>query len=71
MEDNADAVHSVLLELGIQNQFSSPFYGWLCIWPPNCPEYVKGLVVVEFNSQRSEERKLNRDRAIRAVKQSL
>jgi pimeloyl-ACP methyl ester carboxylesterase len=29
MEDNADAVHSVLLELGIQIN-SSTILGWLC-----------------------------------------
>jgi hypothetical protein len=35
------------------------------------PEYVKGLALLNSASADSEERKLNRDRAIRAVKQSF
>jgi pimeloyl-ACP methyl ester carboxylesterase len=38
MEDNADAVYSVLSELSIRKSIRRPFYGWLCValLSPNC-----------------------------------
>jgi pimeloyl-ACP methyl ester carboxylesterase len=54
------------------NQFLvSHSYGWLCqAFAELYPEYVKGLALLN-STAKSEERKLNRDRAIRAVKQSF
>jgi pimeloyl-ACP methyl ester carboxylesterase len=74
MEDNADAVHSVLLELGIRKSIlvGHSMGGYVALaFAELYPEYVKGLALLNSTaSADSEERKLNRDRAIR-VKQSL
>jgi pimeloyl-ACP methyl ester carboxylesterase len=75
MEDNADAVHSVLLELGIRKSIlvGHSMGGYVALaFAELYPEYVKGLVLLNSTaSADSEERRLNRDRAIRAVKQSF
>jgi pimeloyl-ACP methyl ester carboxylesterase len=60
MEDNADAVHSVLSELSIRKSIRRPFYGWLCslAFAELYPEYVKGLALLNSTaSADSEERK--------------
>jgi hypothetical protein len=43
----------------------------MSLWLSNYPENVKGLVLLNSTKADSEERKVNRDRAIRAVKQSF
>jgi hypothetical protein len=61
-------------ELAYVNQFSLAIL-WVVMWfgfAELYPEYVKGLALLNSTARAdSEERKLNRDRAIRAVKQSL
>jgi hypothetical protein len=73
MEDNADAVHMpfylncIRKAILVGHSMGGYVFGFRRLYP----EYVKAWFV-EFNSQsRSEERKVNRDRAIRAVKQSF
>jgi pimeloyl-ACP methyl ester carboxylesterase len=74
MEDNADAVHAVLAELRIRKAIlvGHSMGGYVALaFAELYPENVKAWFT-EFNSKAdSEERKVNRDRAIRAVKQSF
>jgi pimeloyl-ACP methyl ester carboxylesterase len=75
MEDNADAVHSVLLELGIRKSIlvGHSMGGYVALaFAELYPEYVKGLALLNSTARAdSEERKQNRDRAIKAVKHSF
>jgi pimeloyl-ACP methyl ester carboxylesterase len=74
MEDNADAVHAVLAELRIRKALlvGHSMGGYVALaFAELYPENVKGLVLLNSTARAdSEERKLNRDRAIRAVKQN-
>jgi pimeloyl-ACP methyl ester carboxylesterase len=72
MEDNAEAVHSVLSKLRIRKAIfighSMGGYVALAVAESH-PTSVKGLVLMNSTSKAdSEERKANRDRAIKAVK---
>lgn len=75
MEDNADVVHAVLSELRIRKAIlvGHSMGGYVALaFAELYPENVKGLVLLNSTARAdSEERKLNRDRAIRAVKQSF
>ena len=75
MEDNADAVHAVLTELRIRKAVlvGHSMGGYVALaFAELYPDNVKGLVLLNSTSRAdSEERKLNRDRAIKAVKQSF
>ena len=75
MEDNADAVHAVLSELRIRKVIlvGHSMGGYVALaFAELYPEYVKGLVLLNSTATAdSKERKVNRDRAIRAVKQSF
>ncbi|CAM2843427.1 alpha/beta fold hydrolase [Flavobacterium frigoris] len=75
MEDNADAVHAVLTELRIRKAIlvGHSMGGYVALaFAELYPENVKGLVLLNSTARAdSEERKVNRDRAIRAVKQSF
>ncbi|PKH66576.1 alpha/beta hydrolase [Flavobacterium sp. ALD4] len=75
MEDNADAVHSVLAELRIRKAIlvGHSMGGYVALaFAELYPEYLKGLVLLNSTARAdSEERKLNRDRAIKAVKHSF
>jgi pimeloyl-ACP methyl ester carboxylesterase len=75
MEDNADAVHAVLSELRIRKVIlvGHSMGGYVALaFAELYPEYVKGLVLLNSTATAdSKERKRNRDRAIRAVKQSF
>ena len=75
MEDNADAVHAVLAELRIRKVIllGHSMGGYVALaFAELYPEYVTGLVLLNSTATAdSEERKVNRDRAIRAVKQSF
>ena len=72
MEDNADAVHQLLSELRIRKAVLTghSMGGYVALaFAELYPEIVKGLVLVNSTSRAdSEERKVNRDRAIKAVK---
>lgn len=74
MEDNADAVHAVLAELRIRKAIlvGHSMGGYVALaFAELYPENVKGLVLLNSTAKAdSDERKLNRDRAIKAVKQS-
>ncbi|MEZ7506769.1 alpha/beta fold hydrolase [Flavobacterium sp. Arc2] len=74
MEDNADAVHAVLAELRIRKAIlvGHSMGGYVALaFAELYPENVKGVALLNSTARAdSEERKLNRDRAIRAVKQS-
>jgi pimeloyl-ACP methyl ester carboxylesterase len=74
MEDNADAVHAVLSELRIRKAIlvGHSMGGYVALaFAELYPENVKGLVLLNSTARAdSEERKINRDRAIKAVKQS-
>jgi pimeloyl-ACP methyl ester carboxylesterase len=75
MEDNADAVHAVLAELRIRKVIllGHSMGGYVALaFAELYPEYVKGMALLNSTARAdSEERKRNRDRAIRAVKQSF
>lgn len=75
MEDNADAVHAVLTELRIRKVIlvGHSMGGYVALaFAELYPEKVKGLVLLNSTARAdSEERKVNRDRAIKAVKQSF
>ena len=75
MEDNADAVHSVLSELSIGKSIlvGHSMGGYVALaFAELYPEYVKGLALLNSTARAdSEERKRNRDRAIKAVKHSF
>lgn len=72
MEDNADAVHEVLSHLRIRKSIlvGHSMGGYVSLaFSELYPEYVKGLVLLNSTSRAdSEERKTNRNRAIKAVK---
>lgn len=75
MEDNADVVHTVLAELRIRKAIfighSMGGYVGLAFAEMH-PDKVKGLVLLNSTSRAdTEDRKANRNRAIKAVKQSF
>ncbi|WP_413999580.1 alpha/beta fold hydrolase [Flavobacterium sp. W1B] len=74
MEDNADAVHTVLAELRIRKAIfvGHSMGGYVALaFAELYPDFVKGMVLLNSTAKAdSDERKLNRDRAIKAVKQS-
>jgi pimeloyl-ACP methyl ester carboxylesterase len=75
MEDNADAVHAVLLELRIRKAVfvGHSMGGYVTLaFAELYPDIIKGLVLLNSSAKAdSDERKINRDRAIKAVKQSF
>ena len=75
MEDNADAVHAVLSELRIRKAIfvGHSMGGYVALaFAELHPDTIKGLVLLNSTaSADSAERKTNRDRAIKAVKQSF
>lgn len=75
MEDNADVVHAVLSELRIRKAIfvGHSMGGYVALaFAELYPDTVKGLVLLNSTTRAdSEERKKNRDRAIKAVKQSF
>ena len=75
MEDNADAVHAVLSQLRIRKAIfvGHSMGGYVALaFAELYPEKIKGLVLLNSTTRAdSEERKTNRDRAIKAVKQSF
>lgn len=75
MEDNADAVHAVLSEIRIRKAVlvGHSMGGYVALaFAEMYPDHVKALVLLNSTSRAdSGERKLNRDRAIKAVKQSF
>ncbi|RVT78298.1 alpha/beta hydrolase [Flavobacterium sufflavum] len=75
MEDNADVVHAVLAELRIRKAvfIGHSMGGYVALaFAEMYPDYIKGLVLLNSTSRAdSDERKANRDRAIKAVKQSF
>jgi pimeloyl-ACP methyl ester carboxylesterase len=74
MEDQADMVHHVLHELKIRKAvfIGHSMGGYVALaFAELYPDNVKGLVLLNSTSRAdSEERKINRDRAILAVKQN-
>ncbi|MBC5839509.1 alpha/beta fold hydrolase [Flavobacterium muglaense] len=74
MEDNAEAVHAVLSELRIRKAVfvGHSMGGYVALaFAELYPHAVKGLVLLNSTSKSdSDEKKTNRDRAIKAVKQS-
>lgn len=72
MEDNADIVHAVLSELRIRKCtiIGHSMGGYVALaFAEFYPDYVKGLVLLNSTSRAdSDEKKHNRDRAIKAVK---
>ncbi|RDI56971.1 alpha/beta fold hydrolase [Flavobacterium glaciei] len=75
MEDNADVVHAVLSELRIRKAIfvGHSMGGYVALaFAELYSDTVKGLVLLNSTARAdSEERKKNRDRAIKAVKQSF
>ena len=75
MEDNADVVHAVLSELRIRKAIfvGHSMGGYVALaFAELYPDTVKGLVLLNSTAKAdSTERKKNRDRAIKAVKQSF
>lgn len=74
MEDNADVVHAVLSELRLRKAVfvGHSMGGYVALaFAELYPETVKGLVLLNSTARAdSDERKTNRDRAIKAVKQN-
>ncbi|MGV9002682.1 alpha/beta fold hydrolase [Flavobacterium sp.] len=74
MEDQADMVQAVLYELKIRKAvlIGHSMGGYIALaFAELYPEYMKGLVLLNSTSRAdSDERKVNRDRAIIAVKQN-
>ncbi|MFY0482545.1 alpha/beta fold hydrolase [Flavobacterium sp. PLA-1-15] len=74
MEDNADVVHAVLSELKIRKAVlvGHSMGGYVALaFAELYADNVKGIVLLNSTSRAdSDERKANRDRAIKAVKQS-
>ncbi|WP_306351905.1 alpha/beta fold hydrolase [Flavobacterium sp. '19STA2R22 D10 B1'] len=74
MEDMADAVQAVLSELRIRKSVfvGHSMGGYVALaFAELYPDNIKGLVLLNSTARAdSDERKLNRDRAIKAVKQS-
>jgi pimeloyl-ACP methyl ester carboxylesterase len=72
MEDNADVVHAVLAELRIRKAVLAghSMGGYVALaFAELYPEMVKGIALLNSTSRAdSDERKKNRDRAIKAVK---
>ncbi len=75
MENNADAVHKVLSELRLRKAIlvGHSMGGYVALaFAELYPNMVKGLVLLNSTSRAdSAERRTNRDRAIKAVKQSF
>ena len=75
MEDNADAVHAVLSELRIRKAIfvGHSMGGYVALaFAELYPDTIKGLILLNSTaSADSEERKTNRDRAIKVVKHSF
>jgi pimeloyl-ACP methyl ester carboxylesterase len=75
MEDNSDVVHAVLAELRIRKAIfvGHSMGGYVALaFAEMYPDYIKGLVLLNSTSRAdSDERKANRNRAIKAVKQSF
>ncbi len=75
MEDNADAVHAVLSELRLRKAIfvGHSMGGYVALaFAELYPDTIKGLVLLNSTAKAdSAERKINRDRAIKAVKQSF
>lgn len=74
MEDNADAVQAVLSELRIRKAIfvGHSMGGYIALaFAELYPDNVKGLVLLNSTATADgEEKKINRDRAIKAVKQN-
>ena len=74
MEDNAEAVHAVLSDLRIRKAIfvGHSMGGYVALaFAEMYPDAIKGLVLLNSTAKAdSGERKINRDRAIKAVKQS-
>lgn len=74
MEDQADVVHAVLSDLKIRKAvfIGHSMGGYIALaFAELYPDNVKGLVLLNSTSRAdSDERKTNRDRAIKAVKQN-
>ena len=74
MEDQADMVHAVLHELRIRKGvlIGHSLGGYIALaFAELYPDYMKGLFLLNSTSRAdSQERKINRDRAIKAVKQN-
>lgn len=72
MEDNADMVREVLSELRIRKAVfgGHSMGGYVALaFAELYPDYIKGLILLNSTSRAdNEERKLNRDRAIKVVK---
>ena len=72
MEDQADMVHDVLSHLRIRKAIfvGHSMGGYIALaFAELYPEFMKGLVLLNSTSRAdNEERKINRDRAIKAVK---
>ncbi|PRZ26417.1 alpha/beta fold hydrolase [Flavobacterium granuli] len=75
MEDNADAVHTVLAELRIRKAIfvGHSMGGYVALALAELyPDFVKKMVLLNSTARAdSDERKRNRDRAIKAVKHSF
>lgn len=75
MEDHADAVYAVLSELRIRKAFfvGHSMGGYVALaFAELYPEYIKGIALLNSTAKAdNEERKINRDRAVKAVKQSF
>ncbi|MFV7235142.1 alpha/beta fold hydrolase [Flavobacterium sp. ZB4R12] len=75
MEDNADAVHAVLSELRIRKAIfvGHSMGGYVALaFAELYPENIKGFVLLNSTARAdSKERKINRNRAIKAAKQSF
>jgi pimeloyl-ACP methyl ester carboxylesterase len=74
MEDNADAVHAVLQELRIRKAVLAghSMGGYVALaFAELYPDTIKGIALINSTSLAdSDERKTNRDRAIKAVKEN-
>lgn len=72
MEDQADMIHHVLVDLKIRKVIfiGHSMGGYVALaFSELFPEYIKGLILMNSTSRAdSEDRKTNRDRAIKAVK---
>ena len=75
MEDNADVVHAVLSKLRIRKAIfvGHSMGGYVALaFAELYPDIIKGLVLLNSTARAdNEERKKNRDRAIKAVKHSF
>ena len=75
MENNADVVHEVLADLRLRKAIlvGHSMGGYVALaFAELYPDVIKGLVLLNSTSRAdSEERKTNRDRAIKALKQSF